>query len=64
MSPATPQRSTQLIGSIRWNITPLCGSTSAGHVQEALAVEENTSLIRDEPEVQGLWEAMRRAGRQ
>lgn len=31
-----------------------------GSCQEALAVEENTSLTVDEPEVQGLWGAMRR----
>ncbi|WVQ81533.1 hypothetical protein IAT38_003657 [Cryptococcus sp. DSM 104549] len=41
-----------------WNITPLCGSTTLGHVKEALAVEDSVGLVRDTPEVVQLWEAM------
>jgi aryl-alcohol dehydrogenase-like predicted oxidoreductase len=47
----------------RWNITPLCGSTSPDHVQEALAVQGVNSLSNEDPDVQALWDAMRRAGR-
>lgn len=47
---------------VRWDITPLCGSTDLGHVQEALAVESLDSMKKDDPEVQALWDAMRKAG--
>ncbi|WVW85982.1 hypothetical protein I302_108020 [Kwoniella bestiolae CBS 10118] len=41
-----------------WNITPLCGSTTLSHVNEALAVEDATGLKDDTPEVKQLWDAM------
>ncbi|WVR07834.1 hypothetical protein IAU60_004877 [Kwoniella sp. DSM 27419] len=43
-----------------WNITPLCGSSTLAHVQEALAVE-SSGLTADAPEVRQLFDAMRRA---
>jgi len=46
----------------RWDITPLCGSTDLGHVQEALAVETLDVLKKDDPELVALWTAMRKAG--
>jgi hypothetical protein len=54
------QDSSSLMG--RWDISPLCGSTNLGHTQEALAVEVMGDLKRDDPEVQALWNAMRKAG--
>ena len=47
---------------VRWDITPLCGSTDLGHVQEVLAVDTLDSMKKDDPEVQALWDAMRKAG--
>ena len=47
---------------VRWDITPLCGSTDLGHVQEALAVDTLNTMKKDDPEVQALWDAMRKAG--
>jgi hypothetical protein len=44
-----------------WNITPLCGSTSARHIVEALEAEQ--AFGAGEPEVAQLWDAMRRAKR-
>ncbi|KAK8853093.1 hypothetical protein IAR55_003794 [Kwoniella newhampshirensis] len=41
-----------------WNITPLCGSKSLAHVNEAIAVEGATGLTEDTPEVKQLWDAM------
>ncbi|WWD03465.1 hypothetical protein V865_001517 [Kwoniella europaea PYCC6329] len=41
-----------------WNITPLCGSTTLSHINEALAVEGATGLKEDTPEVKQLWDAM------
>jgi hypothetical protein len=46
----------------RWDITPLCGSTNLAHVQEALAIQDLDGLEKDDPEVQALWAAMRKAG--
>ncbi|WWC91550.1 uncharacterized protein L201_006496 [Kwoniella dendrophila CBS 6074] len=41
-----------------WDITPLCGSTTLSHINEALAVESATGLTKDTPEVKQLWDAM------
>jgi hypothetical protein len=46
----------------RWDITPLCGSTNLDHVQEALAIQNVDGLKKDDPEVQALLAAMRKAG--
>ena len=42
-----------------WNITPLCGSKMASHVQAAIAAEDVDGLTRDTPEVKQLWRLMR-----
>jgi len=46
----------------RWDITPLCGSTDLAHVQEAFAIQDVDGLKKDDPKVQALWAAMRKAG--
>lgn len=48
--------------SSRWDITPLCGSTNASHVQEALNVLTHESLDKEDPDVLALFKAMRRSG--
>nr|XP_031860537.1 uncharacterized protein CI109_004148 [Kwoniella shandongensis]KAA5527609.1 hypothetical protein CI109_004148 [Kwoniella shandongensis] len=53
----TPEQTMYKICQI-WNITPLCGSTTLSHVNEALAVEGATGLKEDTPEVKQLWDAM------
>ncbi|WWC64426.1 uncharacterized protein I303_107036 [Kwoniella dejecticola CBS 10117] len=53
----TPEQTTYKLCQL-WNITPLCGSTTLSHINEALAVESATGLQEDTPEVKQLWEAM------
>ncbi|WRT70386.1 uncharacterized protein IL334_007384 [Kwoniella shivajii] len=53
----TPEQTVYKLCQI-WNITPLCGSSTLTHVNEALAVEGASGVLEDTPEVKQLWDAM------
>ncbi|KAK1922052.1 NADP-dependent oxidoreductase domain-containing protein [Papiliotrema laurentii] len=55
----TPEQAIYRLCQI-WNITPLCGSTTLSHVQEALAVERDTTFNPADPQVKELWSLMHR----
>ncbi|WVF73172.1 hypothetical protein IAT40_007991 [Kwoniella sp. CBS 6097] len=56
----TPEQTVYKLCQV-WNITPLCGSSTLAHVNEAVAVEGATGLMKDTPEVRQLWDAMHAA---